>query len=70
MENMAGMTFYTDGSKAMELKSQIRMIEESSEKAVMKSKIHTYHDSSVILDMITMLLGAVFTLITALHMRA
>ena len=65
---MAATTFYTGlvvGSKAREVKSQIRVIEDGSEKAVLKAQFRTYHQRSVTLNTVVMVLGLVFTFITA-----
>lgn len=69
---MAATTFYTGlvvGSKAREIKSQIRVIEDGSEKAVLKTQFRTYHQRSIILNTIVMVLGVVFTFITATRIR-
>lgn len=69
---MAATTFYTGlvvGSKAREIKSQIQVIEDGSEKAVLKATFRTYHQRSVILNTIVMVLGVVFTFITATRIR-
>ena len=69
---MAATTFYTGlvvGSKAREIKSQISVIEDGSEKTVLKAEFRTFHRRSVTLNVIVMVLGVVFTFITAIRIR-
>ncbi len=69
---MAATTFYTGlvvGSNAREIKSQIRVIEDGSDKAVLKAKFRTYHQRSVTLNTVVIVLGVVFTFITATRIR-
>lgn len=69
---MAATTFYTGlvvGSNAREIKSQIQIVENGSDKAVLKAKFRTYHRRSVTLNTVVMVLGIVFTFITATRIR-
>lgn len=65
-------TFYSGlavGSKAREIKAEIKAVEDSAKKESLRTEFKSLHLKSVILNIIMLILGVVFIFLTAYDMR-
>lgn len=65
---MMALTFYSGlvvGAKAREVKAQIRMVEDTSKKEILKSEFNTLHKRSTVLNIAILILGLAVIFLTA-----
>jgi len=69
---MTALTFYSGlvvGSSARTIKAEIRAVETAEQKEPLMKQFKVLHRRSMILNIVTLLLGLCFVYLTALHLR-